>query len=72
MTQRLSRLVTSLFFMSLIASSHASESAGASPPDNKQALATSPQGLVDMLSEVAFMPPDEYAEKVARERGEHA
>jgi hypothetical protein len=76
MTQRLSRLVTSLFFMALIASSHASESAGESPgasqPDNKQALATSPQGLVDMLSEVAFMPPDEYAEKVARERGEHA
>lgn len=76
MTQRLSRLVTSLFYISLIASSHASESAGespgASPPDNKQALATSPQALVDMLSEVAFMPPDEYAEKVARERGEHA
>lgn len=68
MTQRLSRLITSLFFMSLIASSHAGES----PPDNKQALATSPQALVDMLSEVAFMPPDEYAEKVAKDRGEHA
>src|SRR6056300_1891096 len=72
MTPLLSRLVTPLFFMSVIGSSYASDSPGASQPDNKQALATSPQALVDMLSEVAFMPPDEYAEKVARERGEHA
>ncbi len=67
MTPLLSRLVTPLFFMSVITSSHASESAGASQPDNKQALATFPQALVDMLSEVAFMPSDEHAGKVAGE-----
>lgn len=72
MTPLLSRLVTPLFFMSVITSSHASESAGASQPDNKQALATFPQALVDMLSEVAFMPSDEHAGKVAGEGGEHA
>ena len=72
MTPLLSRLVTPLFFMSVVTSSHASESAGASQSDNKQALAKSPQALVDMLSEVAFMPPDEHAEKVAGARGDHA
>lgn len=41
-------------------------------PENKQALATSPQALVQMLSDVAYLPPAEYAAKLAKERSEHA
>jgi len=41
-------------------------------PENKQALATSPQALVKMLSDIAFLPPDEYATKLKGERDAHA
>lgn len=41
-------------------------------PENKQALATSPQALVKMLSDIAFLPPADYAAKLEQERGEHA
>lgn len=41
-------------------------------PENKQALATSPQALVKLLSDIAFIPPAEYAAKLKQERGEHS
>jgi len=41
-------------------------------PENKQALATSPQALVEMLSDVAFLTPSQYAKKIHVERSEHA
>ncbi|MEP0203574.1 MAG: M28 family peptidase [Halioglobus sp.] len=43
-----------------------------SVPENKQALATSPRALVEMLSDVAFLPPTEYLAKIQKEQGEHA
>ena len=40
--------------------------------ENKQALATSPQALVEMLESVSFLTPVEYREKINRERALHA
>jgi hypothetical protein len=40
--------------------------------ENKQALATSPKALVDTLSDVSFMPPARYSEKLRKERSAHA
>lgn len=38
---------------------------------NKQALATSPKVLVEMLAEKSFMPPEEYERKLHSERSAH-
>ncbi|MGI9287178.1 MAG: M28 family peptidase [Pseudomonadales bacterium] len=40
--------------------------------ENKQALATSPQALVDMLENVSFMTPQQYREKLYSLRAAHA
>ena len=40
--------------------------------ENKQALATSPQGLLEMLEEASFLTPRQYREKVATQRNAHA
>ncbi len=40
--------------------------------ENKQALATSPATLVDMLSDVAFLPPGEYEKRIEAARSQHA
>lgn len=41
-------------------------------PDNKQALATSPDSLIEMLSEASFLPPSTYAERLVHLRAKHA
>lgn len=67
------RYLASNFLMCLVFSVYAASNlADNNPPENKQALATSPQALVEMLSDIAFLPPDEYSVKLAKERGEHA
>ena len=40
--------------------------------ENKQALATSPEVLVDMLEDISFMTPEDYREKLESERNAHA
>ncbi len=39
--------------------------------ENKQAMATSAQGLLDMLESVSFLPPEQYRQKIADERAAH-
>ena len=43
-----------------------------SAAENKQALATSPQALVEMLENVSFLTPAEYRDKIRSEREAHA
>ncbi len=45
--------------------------AGATENENKQALATSPKALVEMLAEKSFMTPDEYGKKLRSLRNAH-
>jgi len=40
--------------------------------ENKQALATSPEALVQMLENVAFLTPSEYRDRIRAEQGQHA
>ena len=40
--------------------------------ENKQALATSPRALVEMLEEVSFLAPSDYRQKIESERAAHA
>ncbi|HIF92481.1 MAG TPA: M28 family peptidase [Myxococcales bacterium] len=39
--------------------------------ENKQALATTPEALVEMLAEKSFLKPKDYAEKLRSERSAH-
>ncbi len=41
-------------------------------PDNKQALATSPAALVEMLADAAFLPPEQYRQKIEVARQQHS
>ena len=61
-----------VFFLGLFLSQATLTFADNKAPQNKQALATSPQALVQMLADIAFIPPTEYAAKIDQERGEHA
>jgi hypothetical protein len=40
--------------------------------ENKQALATTPEALIGMLAEKAFMTPEEYEQKLRSERSAHS
>lgn len=40
-------------------------------PKNKQALATTPEALIEMLAEKSFLSPEEYDQKLRSERSEH-
>ena len=62
----------SFFLLALTLPQAALNFADETPPENKQALATSPQALVDMLSDSAFLAPAEYTATLIKERGEHA
>ena len=39
--------------------------------ENKQALATSPGALIEMLESVSFLTPEKYRQKIAEERASH-
>ena len=41
-------------------------------PENKQALATSPAALVEMLADAAFLPPEQYRQKIEVARQQHS
>ena len=41
-------------------------------PENKQALATTPAALVEMLTDAAFLPPEQYLEKIEAARQQHS
>ncbi len=60
---------TFLILMALMVS--ATLSAASDELENKQALATSPGELVEMLETVSFLTPQEYRQKITDERAAH-
>jgi hypothetical protein len=63
-------IYTLLLFVWLIAVNTVS-SAEEEGAENKQALATSPGALIEMLESVSFLTPEKYRQKIAGERASH-
>lgn len=41
------------------------------PPKNEQAMATTPEELVELLSDVSFLPPEEFEARISAAAAEH-
>lgn len=66
MCRILSALLLFTWLIAVNAMSFAKEGA-----DSKQALATSPKALIEMLETVSFLTPENYRQKIAGERASH-
>jgi hypothetical protein len=64
-------IISALLFTAAIMASAGSQAEG-DDADNKQALATSPEGLVHMLENVSFLAPSEYRDRIRTEQDQHA
>ena len=68
----MAKLLSTMLFLATCTTICVGSAIGDEAPDDKQALARTPQALVELLQNASFLSPQEYSEKMRSQRDSHA